>query len=370
MGAFPLMNLRRSAQTTLPRLPWLRALFSGGLVLAGLATWTAWSLTHSEALVKAHKAYARGDLSRSLQHALDHLVRRPWSGEAALVAARCLSRLDYADAAEPYYKRAGRLELGDLQIRAYGLVRCNHRQRAIDAYEEILTRWPDNVTALRRLAAVHLSQSNIPAILKLTESLDRIPDGAAIGATLRGVVAHNDKDYEQAIAAFLRVLELDPDLRDMPLPRDLFWSHLADDLLACGRFEETAHYLTKALEKGLNAHLLGLLGRAYALQGNLNEAESCFHQAAELDPKNYAPHLELGKLELQRQHFNASLKHLDQAMALSPGQIDVLYIQARAYRLLGRTADADGVDKTISQLRHDPPPSSQPGKVSWPRYAL
>jgi tetratricopeptide (TPR) repeat protein len=123
----------------------------GGLVLlVGLLALTAWNVTRSAAFAQARQTYARGELVPCLEHALDHLQRRPWSREAALLAARCLSRFDYSDAAEPYYHRAGELDLNDLQTRAYGVVRGNHRQRAIEAYEQILARWPDNVTALRR----------------------------------------------------------------------------------------------------------------------------------------------------------------------------------------------------------------------------
>src|SRR5262249_9536445 len=73
------------------------------VVLLGLSLLTAWNLTRSDALGEARRAEARGDLAEGLQRALDHLVRQPWSHEAALVAARCLSRLDYADEAEEYY---------------------------------------------------------------------------------------------------------------------------------------------------------------------------------------------------------------------------------------------------------------------------
>ena len=143
----------------------------------------------------------------------------------------------------------GTLSLDDLQIRAFGLVRGNHRQQAIQAYEEILARWPDNITALRRLAAVQLSENNIPQLLALADRLIQSPGGAAIGYTLEGVVAHNDRNYERAITAFEHVLELDPELRVMPLPRSLFWSNLADDLIKIGRFDDVQGYLTRALAR-------------------------------------------------------------------------------------------------------------------------
>src|SRR5262245_24794077 len=98
-----------------------------GLALAGLLALTAWNVTRSEALRDAEEAYRRGDFATGFRRAIDHRDRRPWSRRAARVAALCLSRLDFADAAEPYYRRAGDLDLDDLHVRAYGLVRGNHR---------------------------------------------------------------------------------------------------------------------------------------------------------------------------------------------------------------------------------------------------
>ena len=132
-------------------------------ILTALASSTVWNVTRSEALTEAERACARVDLAGCLQHALDHLERRPWSRDAALLAARCLSRLDYAEQAEAYYRRAGTLSLQDQQIRAFGLVRGPHPERAIPAYREILRIAPDKVTAMRRLAAVLLAIKDDPA---------------------------------------------------------------------------------------------------------------------------------------------------------------------------------------------------------------
>ena len=59
------------------------------------------------------------------------------------MAALCLSRLDFADSAEPYYRRAGRLSRDDLHVRAYGLVRANRRLQAEAAHRQILEQWPE-----------------------------------------------------------------------------------------------------------------------------------------------------------------------------------------------------------------------------------
>lgn len=359
-------------QTRLPKVrkqPWQTTIVFI-LVLIGLSISTAWNLTRSDAIADARRSYTRGDLVPCLEHALDQLGRQPWSREAALLAARCLSRLDYAEDAEPYYRRAGRLELNDSQIRAFGLARGPHPEHAIPAYNEILVRWPDNVTALRRLAGVLLAQNETEQLLKLADRLGQIPSGAVIGQTLRGVVYHNDKNPQQAVAAFERVLELDPELHEMPLERRLFWSHLADDLIAAGRFDEAGRYLAQALVGNSDPYLMNQLGRVYFLQGSLNEAEHSFRQAAEWDPSDYSPRLELAKLALQRRDREEALLQLNQAHLLAPQRYSVLYSLASVYRQLGRTIDADRIQETINQLRDKSSSSAHPTNSPWPRYAL
>ena len=343
------------------------------LSLAALVALTGWVVTRSRALEAADKSYARGDLVSALRSSLDHLERMPWSRDAALLAARCLSRLDYPDEAEAYFRRgsmARRLSLEDLQIRAYGFVRGNRRERAILAYEQILERDPRNVNALRLLAGVQMTQNNDPEVLKIADRLIQISEGAAIGYTLRGVVQHDNKLREEAVEAFARVLELDPELRVMPLPRRLFWTQFTDDLLKLGRTADVRRHMTQVLSQDPDPHLMNALGQAYYLEGNDEESERCFVRAAELDPKDFASRVNLGRLELHRGRSERALEHLEEAVKLGPRQYDAIYTLAMAYRQTGRIEDADRLEKNLEKIRGlAPPPASIP-KGPLPRYAL
>jgi tetratricopeptide (TPR) repeat protein len=331
---------------------------------------TAWNVTRSTALVAARVAYSRGDLALCLQHSLDHLGRQPWSGEAALLAARCLSRLDYATEAEPYFLRAGRLTLNDLQIRAFGLARCSQPERSIPIYNEILATWPDNMTALRRLAAVQLAQSNQQDLNKLAEHFSRVSDGSAIGHMLRGVVNHRDNKPQQAVASFERVLELDPELREMPLSHRFFWTHLAEDLIASGRIDDAARVLIKAVAVGSDAELMNRLGEVYLLQGQLDDAERCFRQAVEWDPGHSKSYLNLSKVALTHHQSERALAYLNQAAQLAPLDNDVLSGVAAAYRQLGRTTDAVRAQEALARLPDKTARSGSGVIRSWPRHAL
>jgi tetratricopeptide (TPR) repeat protein len=343
-------------------------LLASTVILLSIAT--AWNVTRSEALAEAERAYARVDLVGGLQHALDHLERRPWSREAALLAARCLSRLDFAEQAEPYYRRAGRLSPSDQQIRAYGLVRGPHPESAIPIYREILRLAPDNVTAMRRLAAVLLARNDKDQLLELADRLARVPSGEVIGAMLRGTVYHNDENPQMAVAAFEQVLRLDPEFREMPASRPLFWNQLADDLIECGRIEDAGRYLEQALTAGPDAELTDRLGYTYFLRGDLGEAERCYRRAAETDPSLYGPHLNLAKMALQRRDQDEALRELNQARLLAPRRYGVLYSLALLYRQLGQTAEANKIQEEIAELRKAAASAPRSPKPDWPRYAL
>ena len=163
-----------------------------------------------------------------------------------MLAARCLSRLGQLDQAEPLFQKAVPLDLEDQHIRAFGLVVNNRREPAILAYREILERRPDDVLALSRLAAVLISESRWDDVLEASERLIKIPAGTVIGHTLAGVVHHNTGDSELAVFAFSRVLELDPELKQMPLkPRSMFWTEFGHNLLEVGRWAEARRCLNR-----------------------------------------------------------------------------------------------------------------------------
>jgi tetratricopeptide (TPR) repeat protein len=339
-------------------------------MLVALSTLTVWNVTRSDALDAARRSYTRGDLATCLRHSLDYLHRRPWSRDAALLAAHCLNRLDYAEAAEAYYQRAGDLSLSDLQTRAYGLARGPHPEHAIPVFNEILARSPENVTAMRRLAAVLLAQNQTEELLELAQRLDRTSHGAVIGSTLRGVVYHNNHNPQQAVVAFKRVLELDPQLRETPLARSLFWSHFADDLARSGQFDDARRVLIEAVAKDSSPSLLNRLGQTYFLQGDFDAAERCFRQSADLDPNQYEAYVHLSKLAIQRQDRQEALMQLNRARAVAPREQSVLYGLVSVYRQLGRTSEADQVQETLKELREQTASTTGRAKADWPRYAL
>jgi tetratricopeptide (TPR) repeat protein len=307
---------------------------------------------NARALVEADAAYRRNDLETTLRIAKGHLARWPFSRYAASLTARCLSRLGRPDEAEPYYQRAGSLGFEDRHIRAYALVVNNHREPAIQAYREILASRPDDVLALSRMAAVLISESRWGDVLEAANRLIKVPAGAVIGHTLAGVAYHNTYDSELAVFEFDRVLQLDPELKWMPLkPRSMFWLEYGHDLLSVGRWGDARRHLVHALGEGDDARVADLLGESYYLEGAFDDAERCWRLAILWNPDRFGTWWRIGKLELERGRPVEAIEPLRRAIALQPEMSGPLYSLSLAYRRLGQTEEADRLGQQVSRLR-------------------
>ncbi len=335
---------------------------------------SAFNAAWSPALSRARAAEDRGDFPAALTAALSHLERRPWSREAHLLAARCLSRLDFAELAEPHYQD-WRPSLLDRHYRAYGLVRANLRERAIAAYCEILAIRPDDVAALRAQAGVLLASSRWLDVAEVGRRLSAMPSGPvmvesplsvaghwtlrparvesvpALGSTLEALAHHDDESPEPAVAAFERVLAIDPEFRSMPLAPPVFWAAFAADLLKIGRAGQAIDYLKKATEGRDDPDLLLQLGNAYEQSGSIEKAEETWRKILESRPDQPGAWLNLGRIALQRGDAEESVRRLLRAQELLPDSYDAAYNLGLAYRRLGRDEPAKQAERRAEELR-------------------
>lgn len=327
------------------------------LVFAGLLIVTVWNHSRGEALGEARAAYGRGDYVTGLRRACDHLDRSPWSREAARVAALCLSRLDFPAAAEPYYRKAGTLEVEDLHVRAYGLVRGNRRREAEEAYRQILLRRPEDPLALRRLGAELITMTRWREALEVAERLARTPDGEVDGLAMIGAIQHHD-DKAMAAAAYKRVLQIDPKLERLPKDRGfrrVFWTQLTDELLSIGQPEEARRFLEQAPPEDRGPNLSWLLGRVYYQEGNFDQADHHWTEAVQSDEKLIDAWIDLGRLALGRNLPARAVVALERAAALDPKAYVPAYHLAQAYQRIGKDELAARYRAKVELLRSEAP---------------
>ncbi len=324
-----------------------------------------WYSGRFDPLRAATTAYSAGNYRSALLAARDRLKYSPNDRKAALLAGRCLSKLGLHDQAEEQYRRAGTepMSLDDLQDRAYGLVLLEQPRRAMEIYEQILTRWPDSTLALKRSAAVYMSLKEWRPVLTVADRLQSIPGNEVAAVTLAGIGHHELKHYTEAVSAAQSVLELDPELKEMPLPHGLFWNNLALDLMAIGRTSEARDYLTRALQTSQDANLMELLGLTYSQEGEVDRAEQCWRKAVEWNPSNADALLGLGRLSLNRSQPREAETWLKRAVQASPDALEPVYNLARAYRLMGQTSEAEHFERLAASLRASQPARGGMGEM-------
>jgi tetratricopeptide (TPR) repeat protein len=82
------------------------------------------------------------------------------------------------------------------------------------------------------------------------------------------------------------------------------------------------------------------LGKVLKLQGRLNEAETCFRRALELDPDYVGALIGLGNIEAARGDLASALRRYDMAVEIEPHDAEAHFAQAQVLEAMNRTDPA------------------------------
>lgn len=337
-----------------------RTLVQFAIVAAALGA-TYWRYTEPERLREMESALAGNDVKNALRLSLDYIDRHGRSSRASLVAARCLSRLIYPNRAEPYYAAAGTLARFPAPVlveRALGLFRGNQRDAAVQAFREILARYPDDPAALQYFATLQWTRGLYDEALALAARLAKQPGKSVVGLTMLGTYNYEIARHAQAAAAYERILSADPKLAAMPLPKALFWKEYITSLLQSGRARDAEAALVELRGEFSEPVFIDLLGLARFQQGDRAEAAAEWNRSIERDSARFFPHFQLGKLAVLEGRPAEALPHLETADRLEPNQYNVVRTLSTAHRMLGHEAEARRYVRAAEKLRAAQPASS------------
>lgn len=82
------------------------------------------------------------------------------------------------------------------------------------------------------------------------------------------------------------------------------------------------------------------LGKVLHLQGRMNEAETCFLRANELDPDYVGALIGLGRIEAARGDFPSALRRYDAAVEIEPHDSEAHFARAEVLESMNRTDQA------------------------------
>jgi len=155
-------------------------------------------------------------------------------------------------------------------------------------------------------------------------------------------ICYSQKKYEDAALLSWRAIERKPDCEGA-------WNILGRAYFASGRFEEAAVLTERALEANgddYNAYIpyglaLERLGRKKEAEHVRERMVKVLRQQLELVPEDVRARILLAsQLASLREDADESIRHLQTAVALRPGDPNTLYNAACTYGVLGRKAEA------------------------------
>jgi len=153
--------------------------------------------------------------------------------------------------------------------------------------------------------------------------------------------------FNEGLAAFQRTIDLSPENAD-------FWLRRASALFSLGIIGEAIRHALRAvhLSPGItDAHVL--LGKLYASQGRMEQADECFRNALRMHPANAHTRISQAVMLERRADFEAAKVAVDSALIEIPKHPQLLLLLGR----MAKTADdrAQAIERIEKRLIDDPP---------------
>ncbi|HEY7423225.1 MAG TPA: tetratricopeptide repeat protein [Gemmataceae bacterium] len=323
----------------------LLLLFVFGVVLLGRYGWARHELQVGRAwLERYHPNEARPHLETCLQ-------LWPGNAEALLLMARAARRAAILEAADPYLKEYERLHGQTeelvleriLQTAAKGDVdRVRNYCRTLVEQES-----PAASLAMEAMAQGYLSTYRLGegfAVLQLW--LKKQPDNTQALIFQAGLKALLNR-YDEAIAAYQRILELDPEHDTARLRLAKLWMDKAMAL------EAVPHLELLRKRQPHNPMVAVLLARCRDQLGHPEEAEPLLTETLAEHPRFPLALAERGRLALRAGRPTEAEPWLREALAQEPGKQQARYQLIQCLFQCGRSAEAEAEQLRLEKVKTD-----------------
>jgi len=214
-----------------------------------------------------------------------------------------------------------------------------HYEPALEALEMVLKHDPADPDVLYYLEWL----SRLMSQMEFRHLFQVAPDSAR-AHQIKGEAYESQSMLDLAEGEYVAALKTDPQRLDV-------LDALGDLKRRQFRFDEAIDYYSRAREEEPDDYTSTYgLGAAYLLKRDLPRAVRLLKLAAAIEPETPAARLALGDALLQAGHADAAVGELDAAVSLAPDMRQAYVLLARAYRILGRTEDANAALRRSQEL--------------------
>ncbi|MHA1126026.1 MAG: tetratricopeptide repeat protein [Candidatus Heimdallarchaeota archaeon] len=183
-----------------------------------------------------------------------------------------------------------------LTSEALSLMLNGKKDEALQCYDKILKKYPEELQFVYRKGMVHYELEEFADAIKFFDDvIQKSPEDVdalyAKGTALSSLEKHND-----AVALFDKILNIDPKMH-------LTWLAKGYTLLDLEKYEDALSSFEGAEKLGYRGDLLGGKGQALRMLGKTEEAKIYFKEAIVADPYDFEALFGLGMLEYEQNNI-------------------------------------------------------------------
>jgi tetratricopeptide (TPR) repeat protein len=314
-----------------------------------LVVWLVWQAVHQDPLLRYRSGIAAisvGDGDTAFREAASLLKSPGFEAWGHLLRGQWFLKTEKYAAAAREFGLATENEQTRAEAYTRGGEAFYRMQQFVDAEKMLLMALesdPESSDARRWLASTYYDLGAMSLAMDQLQIVGvRNPtDGRPY--RLRGLIQKDFKQFGEAVTEYQESLkrELIPDQRQAVL------RELAECLVQQLQYEQALEVLQTAAE---TAESLVIEAQCFSALGNTDEALKKTNAALQLDPDHRAAVLTKAAVLLETNHAEDAVSMLEAAVQRHSNDFDLLFQLNKAWRLTGRTAEAEAHAAKLAEL--------------------
>jgi tetratricopeptide (TPR) repeat protein len=214
------------------------------------------------------------------------------------------------------------------------LIQTDRPSQAEALLEETIKTAPNDPQVRESLVRAYMADRNLPAARGMAEDLKALRPDAPEGYYLAGLIAHDEKRFDDSDKNLAHALELQPDSLDI-------LTSLTQFSLERGRGAVALDRLRRSLERDPNnVEIMHLLGSTYLDTNDLQHATETLTRATTVAPRSWVAYRDLAQVRLASNDVSGAIEEYQAALKLAPKQPVLATEAAALFEKQGRIDDA------------------------------
>ena len=331
------------------RWRWLSFIVVGIAVVSGVLWGTVW--WEERPLRDSARLLEQKDGAGALSSVDRFLRDHPGHGPSIALKARALVQLGRAGEAIQLFDKAGAASTEDMRAYTTACLMLEQWVQASPVLEYLLRLDPDDADLLHEVAACRAKLGQFDEAVEAASRFASIAGNEARGYLLVGILERDRGNFRKACEAWARVLQVNPDAKDLQISGDEFHLEYGKALLKLGEPAAATDRLKHSIATKPSSTAIALLGKAYSQLGKPEDAEREWRKALESNPSNETARHGLAELAMNQSDFQGALAWL-QPLAASPElSSGTAFLLQRVSSLLGDTKSASDWQMRVEQIR-------------------